>query len=252
MKIGILGTAHTFHQAPFDDLSWELWGCNIGPVPRWDCWFEFHDDASIDTYPGHRAWLEAQTKPIYLRDTTASIPAGIPYPIDHMRAKYGDWFFTSTIAYMLAEAIERKPDEIGLWGVDMAADSEYVHQKPGCRFFIQVARMAGIKVTLPAECEVAAPGRLYAYEGQPLLKTKAVARKSELQSRAAAIDAQRQSLVLERAALQGARDIKLTPEDIQKRLDAIPAQEQELERASLVMEGGILDMDHVLQNWCGD
>ena len=67
MKIGILGSAPSFHQAPFSDPSWELWACNIGTVPRWDRWFDLHDDASVDTYPGHREFLTSQSKPVYTR-----------------------------------------------------------------------------------------------------------------------------------------------------------------------------------------
>ena len=45
---------------------------------------------------------------------------------------------------MLAMAIEQKPEAIGIWGVDMSADEEYSHQRPGCHYFIQRAQELGI------------------------------------------------------------------------------------------------------------
>jgi hypothetical protein len=243
LKIGILGSAFSFHQAPFDDPSWELWACNIGTVPRWDRWFDLHDDASIDTYPGHREFLTSQTKPVYTRQN---------YPIAAMTEKYGTWFFTSSIAYMLAMALEEKPEEIGLWGVDMADASEYTHQKAGCRFFIQTARMAGIRVTMPPECEVAAPGRLYSLEPPSWIGMKAAARKAELLAQRDKNEGRKHLLVMEKSALMGRQKITLTDAQIEARLAQVSADLEQSERAGLVIDGALQDIQHILTNWAGE
>jgi hypothetical protein len=252
MKIGVLGTAWHVTKAPFDDPSWELWAANVGQVPRWDRWFDLHDDASIDTYPGHREFLSSQTKPVYLR--TKSIVSGQPYPLEVMTAKYGTWFFTSTIAYMLAMAIEEGPEEIGLWGVDLAHDTEYRHQKPGCRFFLQTALLKGIKVVMPPEAEVATPGKLYAYAEPTWLEMKARTRVAELRARVDQLQQQRNNLVLEKtalAAIKGSWSIPVPPEEVEKRLAEMPARERALENEALVLDGGLQNAVHVLQNWAG-
>ncbi len=48
-------------------------------------------------------------------------PNSVEYPLKEMVAKYGPFWWTSQLAYMIALAIEQKPAAIGLYGVDMAA-----------------------------------------------------------------------------------------------------------------------------------
>lgn len=201
---------------------------------------------------GHREWLSAQTKPVYLQAPDARTPNATAYPLETMKAKYGDWFFTSTIALMLALAIEQEPEEIGLWGVDMAHATEYAYQKPGCRFFLQVARMRGIRVTMPAECEVATPGRVYGYEPDSWLRMKAAARMDELQGRVAENEEKRRAVWMERAALRGLLEIKLAPEDAAARLAALDQQAMVIERDALLLDGAVQNMQHIAINWCGE
>lgn len=242
MKIGILGTAHSFHQAPFSDPSWELWACNIGAVPRWDRWFDLHDDASIDTYPGHRDFLTSQTKPVYTRQNFNVAP---------LIEKYGTWFFTSTIAFMLAKAIEEGPDELGLWGVEMASESEYRDQKIGCRFFIQIALMRGIKVTMPPGCEIAVPGRLYCLDPPSWLERKLLSHKAELVDRIQKMEGVKTTLILEKTAMEGRTKITLTDEQIAARLPQIEAEYAAAERSGLVLDGALQQIQHQLSNWIG-
>jgi len=229
-----------------------MWGANVGQVQRWDRWFDLHDDASIDTYAGHREFLSTQTKPVYTRIRT--IPNTLEYPLAAMVEKYGTWFFTSTISYMLAMAIEEGPDEIGLWGVDMAHASEYKFQKSGARFFIQLAKLRGIKVMIPPEAEVAAPGRLYAFDPPSWLEMKAAARREELSGRVTHNQTMRNNIILERAALKGYLDISaqnVSREDVQARLDGLPARERALETEALVLDGALQENDHIGKNWLG-
>lgn len=249
MKIAILGTAAHCLKAPFSDPTWQIWGCNTGALERWDRWFQLHDDATMDSHEGHRAWLveAAKEKLVY---TQTGFDGTTRYPLLEMTAKYGTWFFSSTIAFMLAMALEEKPDELGLWGVDMADHTEYVHQKPGCRFFLQLARLNGIKVTVPEEAEIITAGKLYCYDtSQSWLGMKVAARKAELVGRQQDLMRQKEALVLQKAALHGAMNITVPLAQIPAMVKNVDTAIAQVERDIILFEGGIQDMTHIETNW---
>lgn len=151
-KIAILG-AHpsTRQDAPFGDKEWSIWACsfrNMGQLPRHDVWFELHDP------PGHEkyvAWLGRQPNVVVRSEKgRAWLPCAEVYPEAEMRRQFGPFFFTSSVAYMMALAIAQKPTAIGLWGVLMVQCHEYAYQRPGCHYFIQKARDASIEIIAPA------------------------------------------------------------------------------------------------------
>lgn len=168
-KIAILGSASdSLASAPWDDPSWELWGCSGATHPqmkRHDAWFELHDFDSCRPLwsPEYIAFLKTTTKPVYMHETHADIPASVAFPVDLLINTFGRFFFTSSIAWMLAYALTQlqRDDELGLWGVDMAADGEYEYQRPGCHHFITAALHQGIKVQLPPESSLGNPPPLY-------------------------------------------------------------------------------------------
>lgn len=165
MKIAILGSSPSQNSAPFDDPTWEIWTCSpdtVG-VPRVDFHFEIHSLESIERLgEDHVEYLRAL--PVYMQEAFPQFPHSIKYPKDEMLAEFGPHFFTSSIAYMLALAISRKPERIGLWGVDMLAEDEYDHQRPGCFRFIEIARERGIDVFIPEGSGLLIPTKLYGYE----------------------------------------------------------------------------------------
>lgn len=151
-NIAILG-AHPSGRsdAPFGDKNWDIWACsyrNMGILPRHDVWFELHEP------PGHEkyvAWLARQPKVIVRTEKGQEwFPNASIYPEADMRSRFGPFFFTSSVAYMMALAIAQQPKTIGLWGVLMVQGHEYAYQRPGCHYFIQKARDAGIEVMAPA------------------------------------------------------------------------------------------------------
>lgn len=175
-RIAILGTAPTSRDlAPFADPSWDIWACspgNRGVLPRVTLWFEIHaigamtsPKAWADWGKEYFAWLRTQPFPKVMQERNELIPDSVIYPIKEMVAKYGRNWFTSSIAYMLALAIERGAEEIAIFGVDMAADQEaYTYQKPGCVYFIEAAEKRGIKVQIPFESCLGAPVPMYGYD----------------------------------------------------------------------------------------
>ncbi len=174
-KIALLGSApSSVHLAPYDDPSWEIWGCSpasIDHAKRISMWFELHPLSDASVSPDYLRWLAHIDRPVALIATDARVPKGFEYPREAMLAEYGPYFFTSSVAWMLALAIREKPAEIGLWGIDMSANEEYALQRPGCHFFIREALKSGIKVFVPSESDVAVPPALYGYvSGWPMYR----------------------------------------------------------------------------------
>ena len=165
-KICLLGTApSSFNLAPFDDESWEMWACSPGTMgaPRVDQHFEVHryvpGGASFPVE--YVEYLKNFQGPVWMTLPIEDIPNCELLPWEELVEKYGKYFFTSSLAWMLAMAIEMEPEEISLFGVDMAAVSEYTSQKLGCQFFASIAAAKGIKVTVPPESDLLRPNPLY-------------------------------------------------------------------------------------------
>lgn len=216
-KIALIGSApSSLGLAPWGDPSYEVWGCSPGVAPhakRIDAWFEIHyfDERQPQAHgwgedvAGYLGWLHNLTVPVYVMFPLPDVPMQRPYPREEMLQKFGHYFFTSSIAWMLAMAIERNPEEIGLWGVDMSAFEEYGYQRAGCHHFIELARSRGIKVTVPPESDLLQPPPLYGAYRASRMSHKMHIRKQEIERQIA-----EQAGIFERArerhaALQGAR-----------------------------------------------
>lgn len=200
-KIAIIGSApSSIRLAPYGDPTWAIWGCSPGaygeiPFGRTDVYFELHRwEPSTPGNPRDQAnkpwfsaeyvrFLERHEGPVYMREHVASVQNCQVYPYAEMNAEFGPYFWTSSMAYMLALAIKLRPRAIGLWGVDMAAHSEYAFQRPGCQHFMGLAASLGIKIVLPLESDLAQPPVPYGIiEGHPR-HVKLLIRKQELEGR---------------------------------------------------------------------
>ncbi len=201
-KVLIVGFAPTSRDdAPFKDTSYEVWGLNdlYRLIPRADRWFEMHSKDIVDNhpyYPNHLAELQSSTIPVFMQEVRSDIPRSVRYPIEDMtRYFFGDsipegtpdsevlyyGYFNNTISYMMAIAIhescEHSPiDEIHLYGVDMAADSEYSHQRPSVEYFIGIARGRGIKVVISPKSDLLKTIYPYEYTDRNPLREKIRAR----------------------------------------------------------------------------
>ena len=167
-KIAIVGFARPHRdEAPYDDPDWEIWGVNDAWsfMPRADRWFEIHSRAvhewELRRAKGHVEFLANFEGPVYMIDHYDHVPSSVEFPLADVIEDLGRVYLTSSIAYMLALAIHEQPTEIGLWGVDMASQTEYANQRPCCEWLIGVAQGRGIKVTLPDACALM-KGNLYA------------------------------------------------------------------------------------------
>ena len=248
--IAILGTAgSSMALAPFQDKKWAIWACSPGAYSicaqnRSDVWFEPH--RWLPTSPGKfgapgtkpwfspefHAFLAKHTGPVMmtgvyqtLKDTGSteellkkyglpqeSIPTSAPIPYGLLLEQYGPYFWTSTVAYMLAMAINDllpraqagEEVSIGLWGVDMAATEEWGYQRPGCQHFVGLAMAAGINIVLPPESDLMRPPTMYGIGEANPRHIKWIAKKAEIEARKAQLTAQHDEIVKQSMAANGA------------------------------------------------
>jgi hypothetical protein len=217
-KVAILGFTDSFKQAPFGDPTWEIWGLNelYMLIPRWSRWFEIHSrdvyEADKKRTSDHIYALRAMTVPVYMHQHYDDIPMSVPYPLQAIAQAFpnpgagGRPYLTNSIAYMLALAIAEGFQEIGVFGVDMAHDSEYQQQRPSCEYFIGIAQGRGIKVTIPPDCELLKTDFLYGFEQEQLERWNArmVAREADLVKKINELDAQMAQATEARAQYRGA------------------------------------------------
>ena len=156
-KIAVLGTCPSRMSAPLADLSWDIW--TIGPggknSNRWSTLFEIHGSG---TWPeGFGEYLdelkaEKPPKRIFTESPMPDWPANVVYPQSQLFEKYGKKWFTSSISYALALALEEGVTDLGVFGIDLESGEEYKSQYHGARYFLDLARLAGVNLVLPAGC----------------------------------------------------------------------------------------------------
>lgn len=189
-KIALLGSAvSSVGLAPFSDSSWEIWACSPAnqKIPRASVWFELHN-VEVKIREGlseYLDWLKKQPFKVFMQASLPDFPNSITYPLKEMIEKWGPFWWTSQLSFMLALAIEQKPEAIGIYGVDMAANSEYNQQRLACQFFIREALNQGIKLVVPPESDILEPAPLYGYCESSRQWRKYYARMAELQHRVA-------------------------------------------------------------------
>src|SRR3990167_8706819 len=134
MKIALLGSApSSVNRAPFKDsqyAAWvqgkiesmarahghvpgafDIWGCSPAAwaqAPRATRWFEVHrwEPGQQWFSPEYCQFLRDFKGPVYTGAEIAEIPNHVVYPIDEMEAKFSSYFMTSSLALMLALAID--------------------------------------------------------------------------------------------------------------------------------------------------
>lgn len=226
-KIGIVGFADSKVQAPFQDQSWLLWGVNdvYAHTPRIDVTFEVHHLLGLGhrRNPQHETFLRAGKMPVWMTQAHQEFPTARAVPYDLLLGRFPRAYLTNSISIMLAMAIleitgeanwiEKDWDrgEIGLWGVDMAAQTEYASQRPSVEYYIGIADGLGIPVFIPENSDICKATGVYGLSTTAPLRIKLQSRKEHL--RAAKIQALQQQAQLQ-GQLQG----------IQSQIDGIRGQ----------------------------
>lgn len=202
-RCAIVGTARSWTQTPWHDLTLDIFGLNDGyalgwrkgwpELPRASGWFDLHPFTQMVFRPkgqtrvnafevpvgaylrpeGHREWLRTRPYPVYLHDAPPDWPNARTFPRAELEAKYGT-YFTSTPAWMLVWALEHGYTEIHIYGIHLASEWEYISQRPCMEFWIRHAIDRKAKIVLPASCPLLKSKHVYAYEPKPDLPLQAV------------------------------------------------------------------------------
>lgn len=213
LKVALIGSApSSIRLAPYHDSSWQVWGCSPGaygviPKGRSNIWWELHRYEPGQTWfsPEYCQFLAAHPK-VMMAEKRPEIPNSEVMDIDYLVKKYSPYFFTSSLAWMMAHAIEMGATKIGLWGVDMAATEEYGYQRAGCQFFAIVAQQLGIEVGVAPESDLFRPNQLYGVDEIKHSSIKLLSRKRELEQRLAVSQQNLENIKQEGSFLRGAID----------------------------------------------
>ena len=193
-NICMLGTApSTRGDAPFDTPDWEVW-CQAdywADLKRIDRWFEFAPMKKlVADFPDYLAFLTKAEFPVYMRRAYPEIKSSRQFPFDDMANEFGAEFMTATVVWMMCQAItEHRAGQpvarIGLWGYDMALDSEYASQRPGIRHLEWITRREGIKFYVPKGSDLLITPIPYPFADDDPQVAKIRARKKDLNNRLA-------------------------------------------------------------------
>ncbi len=243
MRIAILGSApSSIGLAPFSDPTFQIWACSPGAYPhlaRCDAFFELHrvefgEVGKPHTQkpwfsPEYVQWMGKQSCPVWMFEPVPQIPTSRALPIERLTQKFGNLWWTSSIAYMLAMAIEaiiedrkalaeaihkdgrppqpdRVQDTIALFGVDMSATEEFGYQRAGCQRFLEIAGTLGIEIMVPPESDLMRPMPAYGLMESEHWHIKLLQRQRELTARMNNAQATMKNAEIEFHMVRGALD----------------------------------------------
>jgi hypothetical protein len=160
-RVAIVGTAGSWELTPWTDTSLSIWSLNdayrIPGFQRADRWFDFHPLDKFIHVAGpvyahqipagfyarpkdHLQWLGQQTIPIYLHpdyktqcDAAQTWAHARPFPKAPIEDYFGR-YFTSSPAWMIAQAVMEGAKELHIYGIHLATEFEYVKQRPNFEF----------------------------------------------------------------------------------------------------------------------
>lgn len=154
--VAIVGfTDHRAQAFALPQDRFELWGLNElhryhpNELARFSRWFEIHDRKTLEPDAEHLKQLAKLEIPVYMHRHWDDIPPSLPFPREILQEQLGSTYFTSSIAWEIALAILMGAEEIHVYGVDMAQDTEYAEQRNCCEYWLGVARGMGIGVCVP-------------------------------------------------------------------------------------------------------
>jgi hypothetical protein len=125
---------------------------------------------------GHIEWLRTQTIPVYVQDVTAlGSSSAKAFPFEACKQIFPT--FCSSPAWMVAHAILEGATEIHVYGIHLATEWEYVHQRPNFESLLTLAAARGIKVVLPKGCPLMRASHEYAVQEDPETPKIALKRK---------------------------------------------------------------------------
>ena len=181
-KVYIVGMASSASMLPNDaHENAETWKLNeayrldeyYGRVVTATRWFQFHQRWDFTRRQNvnrkgedHWSWLRKQHPfPIYMQEQFPDIPSSVAFPLgDITRDLLGDSvpfhfsFFRNSLAYQVAFAIWLGFKKVGIYGWELASDTEMKYERPSATFWLGwLAALIG-----PENIEIPMGGRLLA------------------------------------------------------------------------------------------
>ena len=218
-------------------------------------------------FDGYKKFLEELECPLYMIEHIPRFPNSIPYPYKETKALYHKRApYTSTFAWMISLAIQQPGlEELGLWGVDMAATEEYASQLAGGHYWLEKAEEKGIKITVPPESDLLRPYPEYGYQEVTHKYQKIQARAQELAGRMRQCEQNGDNYKMEVTYARGCKaerkfiretELVSVPEtNRDKDLVRIEAEAQQKWEASIMekhfLQGAIDDMQYMKNRWPG-
>lgn len=216
-KVAIVGFTDHKKLAPYNNPEFEIWGMNAlffhgDEVPRADRWFDLHPVEKIDNE--RWKWYGQQKIPVYLQQLVEGVPSAVEFPAERLRQLFRSFFtedfdrrtyYTSSIAWMIAFALDEGFKEIHIYGVDMSQDEEYFGQRNGVEFWMGVCAGRGVTLYVPKASDLLGATHEYGYGSDGGFRAKLQARIGELNQRCAGLDQQIAGLQEQRLISEGAR-----------------------------------------------
>lgn len=208
-KVCLVGFARpSRNETPWDDESYEFWGCNEGyvlPFPKIDRWFQIHPFVSFSRSdnqndPKHFEWLQKEHPfDIYMQRKYQFVPSSVGYPIDELDMMFNRKYFRSSFDFMIAMALAEGYTTIGMYGFDMASGTEYGHQRPSAEYWLGRAEGMGVTIEMPLRSNLLR-GSVYGFGDN------SVGFRQQLEIRKALLDKQQVDANNEFQKLNGACD----------------------------------------------
>jgi hypothetical protein len=160
--------------APINDRSFEFWALNdmfkVLPEGVATRWFQMHtrEVAALPTKAspeGCLEWCKTATIPVYMQEHYDDIPMSVKYPKEEIEKRFRP-YFCSTIDYMMGLALYEGFEEIHIYGVDMSVAEEWSVEKPSMSYWLGRAEGMGVKIFLPAMCDLLKSYFFYGYEDE--------------------------------------------------------------------------------------
>ncbi len=147
-RVNIVGSAPGWEDAPNDNGY--VWAVNNVHLLRdVDLIIDVHSNRinpDIKKDQVHMKVLKSKQIPTYAMDEIEGSTHVKKYPLDEIIEEFDTDYFGCGIDYMIALAIYLGAKEIHIYGVWLALESEYAHQKPTVEFWLGIAKGRGIKV----------------------------------------------------------------------------------------------------------
>lgn len=195
-KLCIVGSAPSKADAPYDDEAFDIWAISgavfseslngvkkenteensWNDLTRYDVLFEMHKRSKFAEKLDR---LAVCCKPVIMQRVERDIPTSQSYPLDEVSETVGADFFC-TISYMLAYGIYLGYEEIKLYGIILAHETEYIRQRPSVKFYLGIAHARGVKVWAPEDTQLTHSAWRYGYDDQDDICGQILARKASI------------------------------------------------------------------------